>query len=848
MVDCSEKLLHFFRTSETPVLFAGAGVSARAGIPTWSDLLTRLAEHARQYDQYTRHIMIERIQSKKYLDAATYYFLCSEIGEAEKYQVLRSYFETYNANEVDALTSLPFRAIITSNYDRVLHDSYAKVSGRSAIEFSLGDPSLRAASFEKNFFIARVHGRAEVPETIVLDKNHYQKLLFDEAYIGLLTYLFTRTQILFVGFSFFDPAIQHILQVVHKHYGGVHHGRHLALLPEGVGADFIQNLEAYTIQKEFYPNKERHKILWDCFQATKSSLIKTSAQPSRGSQSPFINARSYLASCYTRIKLGLRLAPLRKLVIEGIISKKLETDDKGRVQLGDLSKSIHEELAITLENAELLVNDAVTSLEKDGLCKLIDNYVLWKGKKESLYENAIAALVKGVVDRYVVREGGNDASLIENCISEIFQQLVITRGWDLGAAFAANRPPELVKVRPVIDSILACKSIGGKVKLEALISAVEDLLTQPNSEQAVMLSELGRISFALELITQAPHDSLFHSLTLPEKIYLDANVLMPAITEGHPYQEVYKDTIDNFLKAAASSLTDVRVVVYNGFLNEVCSHRRLAKENIGLHDLKNNEILIKESKFYGAQNLNVFIGAYTAKLATQGSLTFDDYLSQYAPYENESELAQWLKKKGIIVLTEREMLNDAKHYPDILHALEVAYGENNSWMGKNALLIKHDAIQLAALNRDIQDGVRSILVTADRRLRDKIQSGKYSYLGDAMVSHIGLTQLIDLLVGINPSERGFAKLMWSAQISSETEQIRNHLINLALNEYDEAMAKAMHRVVTDIAEDAQIELKRKNLNLNSDKELEKIKVMKALGAFEDRFYVEMRRLIEKDQG
>jgi hypothetical protein len=545
------------------------------------------------------------------------------------------------------------------------------------------------------------------------------------------------------------------------------------------------------------------------------------------------------------MKLGPRLRPLRKTVVEGIVAQKLEVSGGEGAQLDELSSSVHQELAISLDDAKSLVLEATASLEKDGLCKIQNELIVWCGGESSPYEIAVSTLVRGVLDRYVVREGGVDDPAVTECLSVFFSQLLRNRGWDLGAAFASNRSPELVQVRPVLESISACKQLAGAIKLQPLIAATEDLLTHPNSEQATLLAELGRLAFGLELVVQAPHDSLFHSLTLPEKIYLDANVLMPALTMGHSYHRLYRDTIDNLLKGAASASIDVRVNAYAGFLNEIVSHRRLAIDEIVMFEPDLRQSLVKECRLFGSENLNVFVGAYAEQLASGVDLTFEAFLTKYAPYESEEQLASWLEKQGVHVLSERDVLDSAERYPDILHALEMAYAEDNKWNKKDAVLIRHDAAQLGALDRDIEAGVRSIFVSADRRLRDKVASGKFSYLANAMVSHLGLTQLIDLLVGLPVDARGLTRMIWTTQISSDAEQVRKYLVDLALNEYDAATAIVMHDLVAQVADDAVQELKEQGLGLNVAAGPEKARTLKVINVFEDKFFTTMRELVEK---
>jgi hypothetical protein len=157
----------------------------------------------------------------------------------------------------------------------------------------------------------------------------------------------------------------------------------------------------------------------------------------------------------------------------------------------------------------------------------------------------------------------------------------------------------------------------------------------------------------------------------------------------------------------------------------------------------------------------------------------------------------------------------------------------------------HDAVQLAALSRDINSSKKVVFVSADRRLRSNISKSKISSLANAMISHIGLTQLVDLLVG-NPSRgRGLASMLWGTRTSDSTEQVRNYLVDLALDAYHEGYAMEMNKIVDNIAEDAAFELNRQELHIETDKPSERSKVMKVLEGFEDIFFSMMRKEIEK---
>ena len=65
-------------------LFAGAGVSARAGLPVWTQYLDLLADKTRAYEPLTAELVHKRIQSKLFLDAASLFKTCPEIPDGEK--------------------------------------------------------------------------------------------------------------------------------------------------------------------------------------------------------------------------------------------------------------------------------------------------------------------------------------------------------------------------------------------------------------------------------------------------------------------------------------------------------------------------------------------------------------------------------------------------------------------------------------------------------------------------------------------------------------------------------------------------------------------------------------------
>jgi hypothetical protein len=241
-----------FLKKNNPTLFAGAGVGVQAGLPSWQQFMALLADFCQEYDPESATLIRTRAEKGNYLEAASVY-KTSSIPEGEKHKGLSAPFQDISgATKLQALISLPFSFVITTNYDLSLHDVYAKVRAKYPHTAELHDSTLANASYKSEFYIARIHGRAEVSKEMVLDNNDYNDLMKNPHYIDYLTKAFTIYSCLFVGFSFADPAIKHVLGLIEKQLAPDFPGFHLALLPTDAENVLIEHLRRLNIDVRFY--------------------------------------------------------------------------------------------------------------------------------------------------------------------------------------------------------------------------------------------------------------------------------------------------------------------------------------------------------------------------------------------------------------------------------------------------------------------------------------------------------------------------------------------------------------------------------------------------------------------
>lgn len=830
----------FFSISQFPMLFAGAGVSAYAGLPSWKDLVIRLAEGLRAHDPLTTQQMLELVHTGDLTLAMDYFRLSNRIADGDKHKLLTDQFESYDAMRLSSLAALPFRGFLTTNFDRSLLDAIALKRGSAARDYRYGDSSFKRAQWEEALFVARIHGAVESPDSIVLSKTQFDTLLGDDAYTDFLRQCFTHRCILFLGFSFYDPAIRHVLDDINKRFGSAPPGRHMALLPSGVAHEFLQRANRLNIEVVQYDPVNDHELLWKGLSTSTTSPVQ--APPPT---TPFDFTKRYLAACYARAKTTHSASSLRDAVTEGIVSAMLQECAPGSLSKQDLLEKLRQALGLKGKDAEKIFDSATKALVEAKLCRRLRGTTksgakfAWIGEAEKDdLDAAVQVLTKSVVNRAYLQEGWKTGVEVDRTVAAFFGELVRRRGWDLGAAFAAGRHPDNLAVK----ALLADSSLGlPAFDMERLGRVMETLFQHPTQEETAVLAELGRVSFAVELAFQSPKSTLLHKAVLPRKLYFDASVLMPALVEGHPLCAIYGKALASLVSAASKAAISLKRCVCTVYLNEIISHKRNALDYARHLGADFPAIARSDALFHGVPNVNVYVGAYANWVNSHEAIAFDDFLNRFAPYSTESELRKWLTSKGFEVVGAIKGQKYAMYYSQ----LETAYADP-LMRGKDAILIEHDATQVSMLEGELQKGDRTLFVTADKQLQLTIANNpRFAPIANALISHAGLVQFIDLLIGGVSDSTGLTELLWSSRVSDRAEEVRSYFTMLALEEYDEGMAMTLAKVVEKYAEVATQELVRKRADLEAQDPLKRAGAFRTLGSLEETYFAKMREAVDK---
>ena len=223
------------------IAIVGSGLTTQVGGPSWENLLYGiLAEACETRPKKLKEFKaaFQEIKENHLLGAAA--LLKSVLGSGFSNAIVRqidfkrklqpreeikatedicdALFETCGPREKRNLipsinhrmmTQLPFRAIITTNYDRLLEQ--ASPAEKISSVFMRSYPYLPKRVVESKWFLLKVHGSVETPEDIILSRDDYQKALFGEPLHEVLDSLFKTNEKFWIGYGHNDPTLDFLV-------------------------------------------------------------------------------------------------------------------------------------------------------------------------------------------------------------------------------------------------------------------------------------------------------------------------------------------------------------------------------------------------------------------------------------------------------------------------------------------------------------------------------------------------------------------------------------------------------------------------------------------------------------
>jgi hypothetical protein len=200
-------LLRYMREGRC-VLFCGSGLSAWAKLPTWKkllqDIITRLGEE--MPDDSDLAELNRLLDAGKLLEIADH---CREVLGQRYHDILSEQLRGVTGvipEPHKIIVDLPFSAVVTTNYDKLLERSFASQSNWPKTPTHLDVDMLGPLLFDGSFFILKAHGDIDRPESMVLTTRDYQEIIHaNPAFNAIFSAILLTKAILLIGYSLNDP-------------------------------------------------------------------------------------------------------------------------------------------------------------------------------------------------------------------------------------------------------------------------------------------------------------------------------------------------------------------------------------------------------------------------------------------------------------------------------------------------------------------------------------------------------------------------------------------------------------------------------------------------------------------
>ena len=191
---------------ETASIFVGAGVSIGADYPSWKDLLHDIGEEL-------------GVSSADVSDLAALaqWHIRRSSGATKIRQVIRNEIgiERPVPDTLDIIARLPVRHLWTTNYDRLVERAYSAL-GRPLDSISAAaDLALKPRAGAARLY--KMHGTVDRLDDVVISTDDYELFRSKRgAFLPLLQAHLSSLSMLFVGLSFTDPNVRHVLSLIRE--------------------------------------------------------------------------------------------------------------------------------------------------------------------------------------------------------------------------------------------------------------------------------------------------------------------------------------------------------------------------------------------------------------------------------------------------------------------------------------------------------------------------------------------------------------------------------------------------------------------------------------------------------
>ena len=678
------------------VLVAGSGLTRDAGLPDWHGMVSSLCDDLEASSFVSPEVATAaRVLATTNLASSIQVLLSQAPRRAVSAKLRTLLTPNTDSKVVASLAAWKLRGVITTNFDRETE----RLVPPTAYRLSNSEATLKLVTTAIGGgvpFVWKLHGdiddelEASDPKVaqggpfMVLSNADFSALVQGDRgrqiLAGVLSVLQTYP-VAFLGYSLSDPDINVLLAWLSANCQFVHPSWFICRKGErGPLPGNVQRLEAVSEWTEL--------VEWvESLTALAARTMPSRAAPSRAPSSvttreAYLAISRYLADLEApgaaervlAAALFDELAGLKAFDLSLISSRVATMVGVGPV----LATSLAQATVRLLVDYELVTRDGniIQVREQAGSKLQVRGEAGWSRERDEFFRSATKRLPAGVPSLNNSIRNAMEATLLDLCaeLGEAMAEWV-----SRGVGGEVGWPDFTDRLRLRLDN---------DEDMRLADSLLHLILLNPRDAEIPYLYRLLSATFLANTVRLNPVAAaqLRESLSVYE-LYLDANVLLPLVVTDHPNHAVTRSVVEESLRAG------VKMVVLTPLLNEVHSHRELARRD--LRDLGGDFKQLSAIAGALGSRTNVFIQGflrYRPHGIIGAQADWREYLGQYTERAIEAKLAGL----GISIVPPEAEADAGPLYADALAAIR------SEWYRKlgrprDDILNVHEAVQICQI-------------------------------------------------------------------------------------------------------------------------------------------------------
>ncbi|HEY8651975.1 MAG TPA: SIR2 family protein [Dermatophilaceae bacterium] len=631
--------------------FVGAGVSADAGLPSWSGLLEAVradvlrGKREHEYDGETLDFAISKSDMPMAFEV-----LEDARGRPAVLEAVRSALGSAHApgTLTKLIADLPFAGLVTTNYDHLLEDALGEQPGWVSVGNSMSE--VPKVSGDANQLVWHLHGDLTMGDDkshLVLTRPDYDSLYLDGSpAMRQLQGLLVHRRMVFLGFGFVDDELVSLLKIVGRMTDATRPA--FAFVP--ASGPFKNDIERRVFLRRYnidlIPYKvqgDSHRNLTDLLQVYSGLALRRSISfggPRR--RVPDYDPETTGLLIYNELvgRQELSVGHLRDALLD---SRMLALLAKGPKRFDDLVQDVNGLARVlgqrvsgvlSAESAQEIVSARYQQLQQDGLMvKDIESVSLTvKGLEQMTSSVAKAELMRDQFRASLVARArslcpeGDAARNVGDAAAAFLEDCVKRRALGVAMAMAMDRSDQqayhmVALLQSLRDHLPNVADIN---EAAALVAIVQEAISSPNDAESKYLGTALQAGFGVHLLGFDEDTIAVRLRDLTGTTFvLDATTLIPALASGSIGHKASSSLLEQLRHRGCTAVTTQLLV------REVAEHARWAQRKVReAGSWQSPEVLEALLGRFGERSNDFLHGFVSDMDAGRCASDFSDYLRQ----------------------------------------------------------------------------------------------------------------------------------------------------------------------------------------------------------------------------